>query len=283
MTNALPDLQTLVRNLSDEEFFGLLLQSVESRVVKGVTFPAFPDENLQANFVGSTGKDALSEAYQFWRLLKSKASELGRPLGETSNALDFGCGWGRYLRFLNKDIRADHLYGVDVNPEIINLCRKLEVPGDLTAIDPVGRLPFPDDFFDIVIAYSVFTHLPEHVHVHWMQEMTRVSRQGAVCAMTLEPRRFIKFVRDEAPKGSSGWHQGLARFAPLASELLSQFDAGGFVYLPTGGGAYLPSSTYGDAVVPSNWIAENWKRWTVNDYIDDGARFCQAVVVLQKL
>lgn len=250
MTDVSADVHARVRGLSDEEFFSVLLRSVDARKVDGTTFPAFPDGQLQANCVGSSGKNALTEGYNFWRLLKSKASALGRPLGETSNVLDFGCGWGRYLRFLNKDTRADHLHGVDVNPEMVALCRRLGVPGNLKAIDRLASLPFPDDFFDVAMAYSVFTHLPEHVHTHWMREMTRVSRKGALCVMTLEPRRFIEFVRDETPKGTSGWHQGLARFAPRATEFLQKFDAGEFVYLPTGGGAYLPESTYGDAVIP---------------------------------
>ena len=111
MTDVSADVHARVRGLSDEEFFSMLLRSVDARVVHGTTFPSFPDDQLQANFVGSSGKDALNEAYNFWRVLKSKASALGRPLGETSNVLDFGCGWGRYLRFLNKDTRADHLHG----------------------------------------------------------------------------------------------------------------------------------------------------------------------------
>jgi len=283
MTDVSADVHARVRGLSDEEFFSMLLRSVDARVVEGTTFPSFPDDQLQANFVGSSGKDALNEAYNFWRVLKSKTSALGRPLGETSNVLDFGCGWGRYLRFLNKDTRADHLHGVDVNPEIVALCKRLGVAGNVKAIEALGSLPFPDDFFDVAMAYSVFTHLPENVHIHWMREMTRVSRKGAVCVMTLEPRRFIEFVRDETPKGTLVWHQCLAKFAPGASEFLRKFDAGEVVYLPTGGGPYRPASTYGDAVVPMSWIAKNWSGWAINEYIDDKERFWRGVLVLQKL
>jgi len=140
MTGVSADVHARVRGLSDEEFFSMLLRSVDARVVQGTTFPSFPDDQLQANFVGSSGKDALNEAYNFWRVLKSKTSALGRPLGETSNVLDFGCGWGRYLRFLNKDTRADHLHGVDVNPEIVALCKRLGVAGNVKAIEALGRL-----------------------------------------------------------------------------------------------------------------------------------------------
>jgi hypothetical protein len=37
-------------------------------------------------------------------------------------------------------------------------CRALDVPEDLREIEPLGQLPLPDQFFDIVISYSVFTH-----------------------------------------------------------------------------------------------------------------------------
>src|SRR5262245_3816792 len=192
-----------VSDLSDEEYLALLMRSLESRIVDGVTFPGFPEDVTQSNFVGSSGKSALSEANLFWQYLKGVADDLGKTMTHTSNVLDFGCGWGRFLRLLAKDVDACHLYGVDVDPEVLAECRGLGVPGELHCIEPLGDLPFPDAHFDVVMAYSVFTHLPAHVNLHWMREIARVCRRGAVFALTLEPRRFLEFVRDEAPQCTS--------------------------------------------------------------------------------
>jgi SAM-dependent methyltransferase len=272
-----------IRAMPDPEFLELLVASVGSRDVAGVRLPGFPEDIIQSNFVGSAGETALREAYQFWTLLKDYAALLDRPIGRATRMLDFGSGWGRYLRFLWKDIDVANLHGVDVDPGIVARCRALGIPGQLQPIAPRGTLPFPDGYFDAVMAYSVFTHLPADVNLHWMREIARVCRPGAVFALTLEPRRFLEFVRDEAPASESPWHRMLAKFEPRVDDWLEDFDRGEFVYIPTGGGEYRPSDTYGDAAVPLEWIETQWApHWGVREYIDDAGRFWQAVLVVQR-
>jgi len=263
--------------MSDDQFYYLLMQSVDSREVQGITFPGFPDAQTQSTFVGAFGRQTLFEANEFWRFLKSAVAALGKPLGADTRALDFGCGWGRYLRFLNKDVSADSLFGVDVDPGILEDCRKLGVPGQLSLIQPEGALPLPDASIEVAMAYSVFTHLPDFVHLHWMGELTRVCRPGAVLVLTTQPRRFLEFVRDDAPRSTSTWHQKLAAFATASKENLAAFDGGGFVFLQTERTPF-----YGDAVVPGAWLAQHWAGWRVCDYVDDSKRFGQAVFVLQR-
>jgi len=272
-----------IRQLSDDDYLRLLERSLETRTVDGVTFPGFPETVIQANFVGSSGKSALSEASVFWRYLKKASADLGKRITATANVLDFGCGWGRFLRFLAKDVDGSHLYGVDVDPDILTECRELGVPGSLACVEPFGRLPFQDAHFDVVMAYSVFTPLPQPVNLHWMREIARVCRPGAVFALTLEPRRFLAFVRDEAPRNTSPWHRSLARFSDRVNELMLRFDRGEFIYIPTGGGSYRPESTYGEAVIPQRWIELEWGGlWQLREYVDDRSRFWQAAMVVQR-
>jgi SAM-dependent methyltransferase len=281
---AFEDFPEQIRSLADREYVALLLRSLESRIVEGATFPGFPKELIQSNFVGSSGKQALEEAEVFWTFLKAAAADLGRPMRRSSNVLDFGCGWGRFLRFLAKDVDASHLYGVDVDPEVLAECRAVDVPGHLRSIAPLGPLPFPDRVFDVVMAYSVFTHLPADVHLHWMREIARTSEPGAVFVLTLQPRVFLEFVRNEAFLGTSPWHRNLARFAGYADDLVQRFDRGEFVYLASGGGAHRPEETYGEAVVPENWIRREWgSLWHVCEIVSDRSRFAQDVLVAQRL
>lgn len=270
-----------VRKMSDTDYLQLLIRSIKTRTIEGVTFPGFPEEAIQSQFVGSSGEHALTEAFYFWQLVKDVTKGTGRPLTDETRVLDFGCGWGRFLRFFWKDVDSKNLYGVDVDPDVIESCRQAGVPGFLSTIEPLGKLPFPDGHFDVVIAYSVFTHLPEHVHRHWLQEISRVTRRGGVAVFTLESKRFLEFVRDEAPKGTHGWHIGLARFAPTIDDAIKNYESGKFIYLPTGGGEHRPSETYGDAAVPLRWIEANWSQWRVEKYIDDQRQFWQAVCALQ--
>jgi ubiquinone/menaquinone biosynthesis C-methylase UbiE len=208
---------------------------------------------------------------------------LGAPIARDTRLLDFGCGWGRFLRFFWKDVAPDNLYGCDVNSAILEVCRQTSVPGQLAKLSPGGRLPYPDGHFGAIMAYSVFTHLPEHEHLVWMNEFKRVLRPGGVVALTLEPRRFFDFIESIPVSAGSAWHQGMRSFAPKIPELRSGFDSGQLAYLATGGGNELDASHYGEAVVPLSYIENNWgPEFRICDYIDDPDRFWQAVLIVQK-
>jgi hypothetical protein len=87
---------------------------------------------------------------------------------------------------------------------------------------------------------------------------------------------------DESAAESS-WHKNLSRFAGSVVPLKQAFDSGQFVYLPSGGGNYRDANVYGEAVVPLPYIEKNWKKYLhISEYIDDPARFPQAILIAQK-
>src|SRR5262245_11412587 len=106
------------QKLSDQQWTDLLVRSVRETVIDGLEFPRFPPEVVQSQFVGSSNEGALREASKFYSFVKSHAHALGAPISDNSVLLDFGCGWGRFLRFFWKDVPADRLIGVDVDPVI---------------------------------------------------------------------------------------------------------------------------------------------------------------------
>jgi ubiquinone/menaquinone biosynthesis C-methylase UbiE len=273
------------RNLSDHQWLGLLIESTKSEIVHGLRFPRFPPESVQSQFVGSSNEHALREAFRFYDFFKSEAAKAGKPIHRDSNVLDFGTGWGRFLRFFWKDVDESGLRGVDVDPVIIESCRRLGVPGELSNIEPLGLLPYDDASIDAILAYSVFTHLPENVHRHWMGEFKRVVRPDGVVAMTIEPRRFLEFVAGLKGKSpENAWHAGLQRFSDYATTMLPAYDSGRLVYLPTGGGEFRDATVYGDAVCPISYLEQNWApEFAVRAHVDDPSRFWQAAVILQKV
>ncbi|RUX07640.1 MAG: class I SAM-dependent methyltransferase [Mesorhizobium sp.] len=273
------------RHCSDSEWLSILVQSVQNPLINGLKFPSFPSDTLQSMFVGSANENALREAHNFYALMKQVAQQFGNPIGWDTAFLDFGTGWGRFLRFAWKDVAESGLFGVDIDPDVIALTKSNGVPGELSTIEPLGKLNMPDGSIDAILAYSVFTHLPERVHLHWMAEFKRVARPGAIVALTVEPRRFLEFVASlEGKVPESGWHAGLQRFSAEAKRHLADFDAGQLVYLPTGGGDHRAAEIYGDAICPIKYLKEKWApEFTVRIHIDDASRFWQAAVVLQRL
>jgi hypothetical protein len=235
----------------DDDWLKILLRSVNEPIINGVHMPRFPFHETQASWVGSHDQHALNEAKNFYLCVKGYAAALGNPIREDSNILDFGCGWGRFPRFFWQDVPEDHIYGVDVDRDILAVCRGLGVPGQFSTISPLGQLPFEDNFFDIIIAYSVFSHLPERVALHWMRELSRVSRGGCIFLFTAEPRRFLTFIAAIPEPPETSWHAALVKFKRQVPALLEQFDKGRFCYLPTsGGGEVMTADVYGDAIVP---------------------------------
>lgn len=272
-----------IKRLGDEAWLDLLIKSISNRNIEGIQFPSFPPPEVQIRFVGGSYQQTLQEAFLFYKYVKSQAVTLGGPLLPSSRFLDFGCGWGRFLRFFWKDVEPENLFGCDVLSLAIDTCRSTGVPGNLDLIEPEGKLPYPDNFFDFIIAYSVFTHLPERMNLHWMRELARVSRPGCILCLTLEPRVFIDRIVNVPPDSDNAWLRSLSKYAPMADELYRKFDSGEIAYLPTGGGDILTTDVYGDAIVPLEYIRKNWApHFVVKDYVDNPAQFWQAVLVVQK-
>lgn len=75
--------------------------------------------------------------------------------------LDVGCATGRLLSSL-AEAGAQHLYGTDLAPRILDVARqKLEhhrPPVELKVADAEDRLPWPDGFFDVVSLTGVLHH-----------------------------------------------------------------------------------------------------------------------------
>ena len=275
---------SLFKGLTDEGWLELLIRSVNEPVIDSVEMPRFPHGLLQRQIGGSADEHTLREAYQFYYYMRHWSIALGRAPGWGSRLLDFGCGWGRCTRFFWKDIASEGIYGADVSGELIATCNTLGVPGSFSKIEPRGHLPYEDQSFDLIIAYSVFTHLPEDVADHWMQELARVAKPGCVFALTVEPRRFLQFISDIPADTPSPWHSGLARFKSEIPELMKKYDDGRFCYIPTGGGNDLPPSIYGDAAIPAEYITKKWGNlFEVRTFIDNENLFWQAFVVLRRL
>jgi ubiquinone/menaquinone biosynthesis C-methylase UbiE len=270
-----------IRNLSDEAWLDLLIKSISSQNIDNIEFPGFPPPDLQVQFVGSDYEQTLREAFLFYTFVKQHADSLKKPLHRKSRLLDFGCGWGRFLRFFWKDINENRLFGCDVNSIILDVCQKTKVPGNLSLIAPEGRLPYRDKYFDFIIAYSVFTHLPENLNLHWMRELARVSKPGCIFCLTLEPRRFIDFIISIPPDTDSEWYRSLSQYVDRSDMLYQQYDSGEIAYLPTYGEHI--GRSFGDAIVPLYFIEREWSPFfAIESYVDDPNQFWQAVLLLQR-
>lgn len=268
------------RGLGDPDWFRLLAASINQPLIEGVSFPRFPPADLQERFVGQSGVDALRTAYSFYVFTKTQMRSLGHPLQRSSRFLDFGCGWGRLLRFFWKDVDEGNLFGCDTRRDVIELCESLDTRAELAVVDPLGPFPYPDSFFDGVLANSVFTHLPRQVHLHWMRELARVCKPRAVVCLTLEPRRFLDHVATIPATTTNAWERELLRCQPSIQAHAAEFAAEGFTFLPTIEGQ---EAVYGDAVCSAGFITRHWgEAFDLATYIDHPSQSSQSAVAVQR-
>ena len=293
--------RTLFGITDDESWLRLLLRSVNEPIIDGVEMPRFPHGKVQRAFVGYHDETAIREAFVFYQHVKTFMLQLGQSLSTRSAVLDFGSGWGRLTRIFWNDVDEDCLYGVDVDPEVVSLCEMLGVPGQFQTIEARGALPYADATFDLIISYSVFTHLPEVIASDWMRELSRVAKPGAILVFTVQPKRFLSMILEIPEDTSSIWLKGLSRCKSLIPGLLQAFDNGMLCQVPTSGGTsltdtvsdgstpatavskYRGEDVYADVAIPEAFIKRNWEKYfQLIRYLDDPVRFPQAVVVCQK-
>jgi SAM-dependent methyltransferase len=120
---------------------------------------------------------------------------------EGKRVLDFGCGAGRTLRqFLAEAERAE-FHGCDIDaPSITWLDDHLSPPLHVFRSGETPSLPRPDGFFDLVYAFSVFTHLADH-WADWLLELHRVLKPGGLLFATFLNEPFWPIY------GSGDWNE----------------------------------------------------------------------------
>lgn len=264
---------------TEEQWLDLMIDGLETGRA-GV--PGGPPPHIQAQFVGRSGGAAMRECFPFYQLTKRL---YGGDLSK-ERVLDFGVGWGRLIRLFAHDLPTDRLYGVDVDASILEVCATTGVPGDLTWIEPGGRLPYEDGWFGLAYAYSVFSHLSEAAAIDAYGELARVLRPGGQLTFTTQGRRFLELCcgirkksKREVLTDAEAMIDGF--FAdPFSAR--AGFLEGHHVYSAVGGGGVLTADFYGWAAIPDRWLRANLPAFVIVDIIDDPLINEQVVVTMRR-
>lgn len=108
------------------------------------------------------------------------------------HVLDFGCGCGRIIRHW-QNVTGPKFYGTDYNRKLIHWCKKNLVYATFGLNGLEAKLNYPSERFDLIYAYSVFTHLDEELQNAWMKELIRILVPGGYLLITTHGReRFFQ-------------------------------------------------------------------------------------------
>lgn len=124
--------------------------------------------------------------------------------------LDFGCGAGRFLRNILDWGETAEIHGCDLDQPMVEWARENLCPPiagiELNGFDP--PLPYPDDHFDLVTAFSVFTHLGLN-WAEWLLEVQRVLKPGGLLIASILDQSCAEALTDvpyeEDSVGMSVW------------------------------------------------------------------------------
>jgi SAM-dependent methyltransferase len=122
-------------------------------------------------------------------LIREVLKECGSDPSAAAPILDFGCGCGRVARhWYGANVE---LCGCDLNRRLVEWCRQNLPFGqfDLNKLEP--PLPYDDGSFGLAYAFSVFTHLPEHLQREWLREFERVLRPDGYLLVSTQGEYYV--------------------------------------------------------------------------------------------
>ena len=245
--------------------------------------PSMPSEDVQLTFTGDKGDAVLREGFGAYRLFKKLYARHVGPLDKCSNILDFGCGWGRIIRFFIKDLEPSKLWGVDPVEDVINTCKQNNRWCNFKAINPKPPGPFPDNMFDLVYSFSVFSHLSEQMSNDLLAELTRILKPGGMLIVTTRGRSFIEFCASLRKSSDlESMHPGPRSAAAgfmNTEESLAEYDSGKYCF------SQLDHewSYWGETAISKKYVLQHWTRsLDFVAFIPEGRQLVQSVIVMKK-
>jgi SAM-dependent methyltransferase len=121
-------------------------------------------------------------------------------IAQGMRVLDAGCGYGRNLVYL-LNARCE-VFALDQDPDGVEHVRKLSasletgLPAENFQVGPIDRMPFPDDFADVVLCNSVLHFARDDQHfLDMLTELWRVVKPGGMLFCRLGSRIGMDFKR----------------------------------------------------------------------------------------
>lgn len=118
-------------------------------------------------------------------------------LADFPRILDFGCGCGRVIRHVAPLATESRVHGTDYNPALVRWCRSSLSLAKFSRNHLAPPTRYADGAFDLIYAFSVFTHLSERLQHAWLAELRRITRPGGWIVITTHGDRYLDRLADE--------------------------------------------------------------------------------------
>jgi len=240
-----------LRKLSMDEFGLILLCMPDPEYPKlSGLLPAMASDEVQRSWTGNHGLALLKETTAFVRALSYNYTRVtGRSLDDAT-VLDFGCGYGRIAQLLYYFTGEEQIFGVDPRKQSIELCRESGLSTNFMVSDylPVS-LPVGTAKFDLIYAFSVFTHLSRRAMMTSLNTLRQYIADDGLLAMTIRPVEYWGHDSHTSPEQKEA--------------LVIRHRKEGFAFNPHNWEPIDGDVTYGDSSMSLDWIAVAFPDWTI--------------------
>ena len=188
-----------------------------------------------------------------------KALGQSRKNAAVQSILDFPCGYGRVLRFLEVRFPNAEIVAGDINPIALEFCKRAFSVKTVTSNESFSKVSLPRQF-DLIWSGSLATHLDEKRMFDLLRFLYEHLAPGGLCLFTSHGRTSVEWIQD------GKWTYGLS--ASAQRKLLSGFHEHGYGYVD-----YESTVGYGISVVSYDRMVEAARRigqWTESVFLEHG-------------
>ncbi|PCE25224.1 hypothetical protein BWP39_11920 [Paraburkholderia acidicola] len=213
--------------------------------------PAMAPEDVQVSWTGSAGHTLLMQSCAFVRALESGFNRFGGRSLDGARILDYGCGWGRLIRLMYKFTEPKNLYGCDPWARSIELCDEAGLKANLSQSEYLPTaLPFAGVNFDLIYAFSVFTHLSQRAASAALAACRKSIKPDGIMVITIRPVTY--------------WdHHDEAQNKVDREQMKRDHASKGFAFTPHGRAPIDGDITYGDTSITLEYIRRQWTDWEI--------------------
>ena len=231
--------------------FGEVFWSLPSSAFPNLSavLPKMADALVQDNWTGTNGHTLLAQTLAFVSCVRTNFTECFRRKMENLDVLDFGCGYGRFIRLMYYFTEPSRIWGVDPWDEALKLCKDDRVIANFGLSDyyPI-TLPVDDQKFELIYAFSVFTHTSERATRFALQALRRCAAPQCLCFITIRPEEYWSM-----NSGSESASEGVVR----------EHRENGFAFRPHNLPPINGDIYFGDTSMTIEWLKEaaapNWE------------------------
>lgn len=213
--------------------------------------PPMASADVTKSWTGSAGSVLLNQSTAFVRACSENYCRLAGASLDGKRILDFGCGYGRFLRLFAR--YSSDIFGVDAWEASLEHCRAAGFGTNIARSDAIPTdLPY-DGKFDFAFAFSIFTHLSEVSAAACLSALRKSAKEGSILAITLRPYEFWAYAKN----GSLS--DRVVEAEACEGDHLSR----GFAFLPHRVAAGQPEAHYGDTSMDIDWLSKSASGWQI--------------------